>query len=437
MLRLTLLLAIASVIFLSPVKGQDETDYSGIDKMLVYGEYDKMIDTCKKILATDSLNAEIWYKIGLAYRNMHPDENSFDCFMKAYMCDPRNNLYKFNLAKGFFNKNKNLKAKPLLIELCAADSMNYDYAFYLTSIYMEEGTYDEAIKIYNIFYNNDSSNYVILDRLGFANLRKGKIKDAIGYYEKSLNSNSRNIDAIRNLSFLYPYVHKIDTAITLLSRAIEMDDEDIDLYARRGTIYWAKNYNKLALNDYLKILSLGDSSFLYLKRAGIGYSRNMQPDEGLVYLLKAHPRDTSDYETIDYIAQCYSMKQNFSESVTYYEKIIELLWPLSQQLGITHLNTGQTLSMDNQYISAAQHYLKSYELTKNPSMLMLIANAYDENLGNPAKAIPYYRQFLSQYKNAKVTYTPEYVNAIRERLKYIEEKQAESKKPAPSTTGIK
>lgn len=437
MKRLIPVFVIASLIFLLPANGQDERDYAAIDKMLVYGEYSQVVDTCKQILASDSMNAEIWYKMGLAYRNIPPDENSFECFMKACANDPQNSLYKFNLAKGYFNKNKNLKAKPLLTELCASDSMNWDYAFYLTSIFMEEGTYDAAIEIYNRFYNKDSSNYVILDRLGFAYLRKGKFGEAIGYYEKSLKANNRNIDAIRNLSFLYPYAHKIDTAITILSRAIEIDDEDIDLYARRGTIYWAKEHHRSALNDYLKILSLGDSSFLYLKRAGIGYAKNMQPDAGLLFLLKAHRKDTSDYETIDYIAQCYSMKQDFGESVTYYEKIIELLWPLSQQLGITHLNTGQTLSMDNQYINAAQHYLKSYELTRNPSMLMLIANTYDENLGNPAKAIPYYRQFLSQYKTAKVTYTPEYVNSVRERLQYLEEKQAEAKKPAPSTTGIK
>jgi tetratricopeptide (TPR) repeat protein len=402
-----------------------DSTYLRIDRMIIFGEHRKAVDTCRLLLTTDSLNAVLWYKMGLAARNLHPDDLSLDCFMKAATIDPANNLYKFNLAKSYLNRNKNFKAKPLLLELCAADSMRWDYANHLTGIYMTEGSYDKAIEVYNRFYEADSANHVILDKLGFAHLRKGMFEESVDYYTRSLAINSKNLDAIRNLSFLYPYTHNIDTAITILDRAIEIDPDDIDLLARRGTLNWAKDYNKRALNDYLKILSLGDSSFLYLKRSGIGYFRNMQAKEAMNYLMMAHVRDTSDYETIDYIAQCHTRLKDLDKSIAWYQKVIDLLEPMTKQLGVTHLNRAEIHQMNNEYRDAITSYLKGYELTKHPGTLMTIANVYDQKLNNSPRAIQYYKLFLNNYTQ-KGIYTAEYIKSIKERLQYLENKQAEA-----------
>lgn len=399
--------------------------------MLVNGDNRSAADTCRMILSSDSLDAAVWYKLGLAYRNMQPDEHSLECFIRAAECDTANNLYKFNLAKAWLSKNKKFRARPLLEELCAADSLNRDYAFQLGSLYMDEGTYEKALKLYSVFYDQDTSDHVILGKIGFVKLRQGKYEESISYYERSLDKYPKNLDAVRNLSFLYPNVNKTDTALLLLDRAIATEQDDVDLYARRGTIYWARELYKPALEDYMTILELGDSSFLYLKRAGIASVRRMKYPEALPLLLKAHMKDTTDYETIDYIAQCYIAKSDFYKTHYYYEKIIEMLKPLSHQLGVTHMNNGQAVYLLNDYNKALDNYLKCYELTKNTTVLMLIANVYDENLNNPARALPYYRQFLSIYKTKKnVTYTEDYITSIRNRVDYLERKQAEQKAKA-------
>ena len=43
---------------------------SRIDNFLIQGNYEKVIDTCKLILASDSLKPEIYYKMGIAYQNI-------------------------------------------------------------------------------------------------------------------------------------------------------------------------------------------------------------------------------------------------------------------------------------------------------------------------------------------------------------------------------
>lgn len=421
-------LSVVLILALLLIKLQGQApDYSAIDRMIVFGDYGKAADTCKLILASDSANAEIWYKMGLASRNLLPDTGSFNCFLKAARFDPDNDLYKFTIAKGYFDKNKNFRAKPILTGLLENDTLNWSYAFYLTGIYLEEGKYDDAIKIYNRFYRQDTANYIILDKLGFATLRKGKYPEAIRFYNKSLAVNGKNIDAIRNLSFLYPFVNKMDTAIMLLDKAIAMDPEDIDLYARRATIFWAKHYNKRSLNDYLKILSLGDSSVLYLKRAGIGYVNNLQHKEAVKYLLEAAARDTADYETLNYLANSFYSISKPEQSQLYYNKVIELLKDFPSQLAYTHMMLGEAYKDDGKYREAIDSYQKCQRYDPKISVSMMIANIYDEKLNDQPKAITYYKRFLSEYKTSGVPYPEEYITNIRERLGFLEAEQAEAK----------
>lgn len=424
---LFLLLAITVSVY-SNITAQDKPDYSKIDLMLVRGEYQKVIDTCRLILTSDSLRSEIHYRQGLAWQNIMPDDNSFDCFLKASACDPENDLYKFTVAKGYFNKNKNNKAKPLLTELYASDTLNWPYAFYLTSILMQEGRFDESIDIYNRFIKKDSSNYIFYDKLGYVHLRKDDYRTAIDYYNKSLELNKKNINAIKNLSFLLPYDKKTMLAIELLTKAIEMDPDDMDLYARRGTIYYAIDYNKKSLDDYLRILASGDSSFLNLKRAGVGYTNNLQPKLAIPLLLKASIRDTTDYETLDFLARNYHRLKDFKKSQYYYTKITGILGPLSVQLGITHMMLAEEYKADSLYKKAAENYVKALELTDNSSINIMLANLYDELMGNPVKAIYYYKQFLSGFANAKGAFSGKYIESLRKRLAYLEEKQ---NKPDP------
>jgi tetratricopeptide (TPR) repeat protein len=417
------LVLILLFLFFKAAFAQTSPDYTRIDIMLIKGDYPKVIDTCKNILSTDSLNAEIYYKLGLAYQNLIPDENSIACFQKASELDPENNLYRYMTAKSYFTKEKKHLARPIFEELCSRDTLNWSYSYYLTSIYLEEGKYDNCIKIYNRFLRNDSTNYIVLDKLGYAFLRKNKVETSIDYFNKSLQLNDKNINAIKNLSYLYPYVNKMDTAITLLNRAITLDPEDMDLYARRATIYFAKHYGKKTLDDYLKILASGDTTFLYLKRAGISYFLNMQPKEAIPYLSMASRRDTTDYETLDYLARCYKKLNDPVKTRYYYNRIIDVLEPLAYQLGVANVMLGEEYKKVKMYDQALTSYNRSMELMHDFNVILMIANTYDQELNNVPKAISFYKQFLNGYKTSGFYFTSEHIDGIKKRLEYLEEQQ--------------
>jgi tetratricopeptide (TPR) repeat protein len=423
-----LVLVLAAFIFCFNTSGQTKQEFSKIDIMLVKGEYKKVIDTCNLVLATDSLNAEMYFKMGTAYLNILPDDKSLECFQRAADIAPDNNQYKYMVAKGLFARGKNSQAKPLFKYLSEADSMNWTYAYYLTTIYILEGKYDESIKIYNRFYINDSTNYIFTDKIGFALLRKGEYPGAIEMFTRSLALNEKNINALKNISYIYTYTDRIDTAITLLSKAIIIDPTDNDLYARRAALYFTKNYTKRALNDYLKILSTGDTTLLYLKRSGIGYSNNLQPKEAIKYLLLANKKDTTDFETLTYLARNYHQLKDYKKSAFYYSKNVSNLLPVTYQLGYTYINLAEEQKADSLYKESIDNFLKGQKLGPDMNIDMIIANIYDQNLNDIPKAIYYYQKFLDNYKKSKMHFTPDYIGTIEQRLEYLKQKQAEAVK---------
>ncbi len=114
------------------------------------------------------------------------------------------------------------------------------------------------------------------------------------------------------------------------------------------------------MSDYLKILSSGDSSVLNLKRAGIGFAYYHKPQEALVFLLKAHEKDTADIEVLSALGQNYMIINELKNSARYYRSIIKLLTPVIPQLGLNYLLLAEVLKSDNRgTLKQLRHILKA------------------------------------------------------------------------------
>jgi tetratricopeptide (TPR) repeat protein len=406
---------------------QDGQGISKIDLLLWQGNYQRVMDTCKLILKYDSLNPDIYYKMGVASQNMLKEELALACFYKASTLDPENNAFIFSLAKAYYGDGKNKKAEPLFNKLCGKDSLNWAYAWYLSGIYMQTDRFEEAIQIYKRFQIHDSTNYVFHDKIAFANLRNGDFQTAIESYNKSLSLNNHNLTAIKNLSYLYASTSQPDTAIQLLSKGIEIDSTDLDLYVRRAQINFSKNYTKRALDDYLVLLASGDSSTLYLKRAGIGYCYNFQPKEAIVYLSLAYQADSSDYETSSYLGQCYYLIKDMTSSIYFYNRAIKILSAVNSKLALTHTLLADSRKGNREYKAAIENYLEAYSINNDANLNMVVANIYDEKLHNTESAIYYYQRFLKTQKNARLKLPAEYIDKVEKRLEYLKKNQLKPK----------
>jgi tetratricopeptide (TPR) repeat protein len=234
-------------------------------------------------------------------------------------------------------------------------------------------------------------------------------------FTRSIALNKKNTNAIKNLAYLYAQNIGADTAVQLLTKGIAVDSTDMDLYARRAAINYTVYRYKEALNDYTKILSSGDSSFLNLKRTGLSSAQMLQPKKAVIFLLKAHEKDSSDLECISNIALNYKILGETKKSIYFYRKFLSRLEPLEAQLGLGNLLLAEQLKNDGQYSKAIAAYIKSQEFRSDDNVIMIVANLYDEKLKDTPKAIRYYEMYLNRIKNAK-DYDSKYLESIRARL---------------------
>jgi tetratricopeptide (TPR) repeat protein len=206
----------------------------------------------------------------------------------------------------------------------------------------------------------------------------------------------------------------------------------MDLFALRAAInFTIFNYNK-AKDDYLKLISSGDSSLLNLKRAGIGFAINHQPKEAVKFFLLAYHKDTADIDVSGNLAQNCMLLNDLKSSAYYYRNVIKILTPVSAQLGLNYLLLAEILKSDNQYAVAISAYIKSQEFRSDNNVIMIIANLYDEKLKDIPKAISYYQLYLNKIKNSKDKYDSDYSDSIRKRIESLKEMN----QPAKQTYSI-
>jgi tetratricopeptide (TPR) repeat protein len=172
------------------------------------------------------------------------------------------------------------------------------------------------------------------------------------------------------------------------------------------------------------LLKHGDSTAINLKRAGIGYCNNMQPAKAIPFLLKSYQRDSSDYETCSYLGQSYYNLKDMQKSIYYYKRTLKILSPIYQQTGLTYVLLAESQKGAEKYEDALASYLKAQELKVDPNIYLIIANLYDEQMGNKVSAIKYYQLFLNTFtKLSKTTFTAEYVESVKKRVEFLKEEQ--------------
>jgi tetratricopeptide (TPR) repeat protein len=427
-LQYSLVLLLLSTIISVKAQSNKNREFYSIDSLFIQGEYGKTIDLCLEILRKDSLNPDIYYKMGLAYQNLLLSDKSLGAFNRAVALSPENNKFNFALGKYYYNTGKLKLAEPIFVKLCTMDSLNWVYSYFLSDIFMQKGNYQKILPIYSRFYSQDTTNLMFLDKIGYCYLRMGELDTAQVLFEKSLSTNYKNIPSLKNLSYIYYKKNMIDTALYQLNQGIKYDSTDMDLYSRRADIYYSLDYHFRARPDYLRILASGDSSKLVLKRVGIGLAYNDQPTLALKYLHWAFQKDSSDFEIISYLGQMYYKLKQYGKSILYYNKVLELLKPIDRQIDYTNNLLADSYRDSCLYDPALKLYKKSLDERYSIRICMTIANIYDEKLKDYDKAIQYYQLFLNTLKENEVFRSTEYTKKVRDRLNWLVENKKKNKK---------
>jgi tetratricopeptide (TPR) repeat protein len=287
----------------------------------------------------------------------------------------------------------------------------------------------EALDIFTFLYNQDTTNYILLNKIANCWIKMGKNRKAIGTYKSSIKINAQNIPTYKSISYIYFRLNKQDTARIYLDAAIKIDSTDADLYRRRGDCYFADNYYFRSNWDYLKVLKSGDSSVLILKRLGIGHNSVKMYKEALEFLTMAHKKDTADAETCQHLGFVLRMLNRLDESLVYYKKVLAIKQPELYYVGDIYEDIGYDYDLKSDFPKAMSSYKQALTLMQESfskyTLYYRMAKICDENLKDYRSAAYYYQNHLDKAKNLNLILDEDYEKKIKNYIAWLNKKANE------------
>jgi tetratricopeptide (TPR) repeat protein len=275
------------------------------------------------------------------------------------------------------------------------DSSSLKSRLQLANLYLVLDRFNEAKEHYEYLSDLDSSNYFYFKQLGRCYQELGDTNLAIDRYLKAHNLNGYDLAVVSRLINLYLQKRDFDNGITLANEGLAIDAINTDLRKQRAYLYYLTGQYNLAIQDFSRVATAGDSSKFTLKYHGLCYYEEKFYREACMDLYKAYIKDTLDAETCFFLGLSCRWSGEEEEGVKYLNKTIHLLNPDPRQISRIYIELAGVYQVLHLFDKTLESYQKALEYSRNKDIIYFrIAQVYEENLKNKKMAIEYYQKFL-------------------------------------------
>lgn len=236
--------------------------------------------------------------------------------------------------------------------------LEYDTNYYLASVYMKEGKYEDAKNIYSAIIalkNKELDAYYLR---ACALLKQNSYEEAVADFEKAFSLDSNNLALVTDAYVEMQAAGFGEEGKTYLSAFIERKDKDLS-DAEKGTIYYyLEDYQNARIyldgsvngNDAGRSLILGQT---YEKLGDMNYAT-------VVYqtYLDANMPDAAIYNNL---GMCLMKQEKYEDALTAFEAGIAIgETPYIQELKYNRIVANEYLGNFSQAKEMMQEYLQTY-----------------------------------------------------------------------------
>lgn len=366
-------------LFSVPLFAQDNGNYDRIDILLARGEYDQAVTILNESIKKDSLNAGLYYRLGLAYQGAYRSEKAADAFSSAIRLDSSKAVYYSEMGRTLESLGMYKKAVDHYMTAYSRDSSNKSIAFSLAGVFMSEEAYDQAAEVYNKILQRDTMNSFIYAQLGYCALKSDSVRLSASYYEKAHALNPSNITSAQQLAINYIKLDSTRLANALIDESLQLYPDNSLLHKLKADIYFRKKNYLNAAVYYKNAINTGDLTSSVFQKLGYcyfyyaGLNDSLNANQKLVYFEEAKAALEYSYliepgnpRTCFYLGALNSELGKFDTSIVYFEKAaksgtLEFMPELYSRLGASYL-------VLKKYDDAAAAYKKSLIMKFNIDM---------------------------------------------------------------------
>ncbi len=322
-----------------------------------------------------------------------------------------------NLAYASQMASKLVDAEGYYQRLYDLDSTKLNVLTSLAGINLRRGNLDKAGRYYNKLIAADSTNYIVIKQLADISDRKADTANYVKYLAMANKINPDDADVAGLLSNWYVNTKRTSLAEKVLNKAIAADPENVVLMQSLIKLYYAQEKWGETIKIGTKLLQNGDRSYSTLIKLGQAYYRLKNYTCCLETLAGMEPiqqNETSYY----YMALSYKALKRYTKAIENFELAIND--GISQAIPSYYGELAGSYQETKRFKKAVQNYERGLTFDERPLLLYSLATLYDTDLKNKAKAVKYYKKYLSTnpptLQQVYVDYTKSRITALGSQL---------------------
>ena len=414
-------------------------DKEKIKSLFISNDFDQVTDIVDKLLSTNKKNSFLLNVRGMVHSQKNEFSDAIRYFEECLLIDSNNDVIYSNLAFSFLSLDNHNKAIENFEKAALINSGSFQYHFQLGDLYYKKGNFSKAIISLEKALALDDSNTQTYINLS-ACYGEENNERAIVLMEKLISFDPENSSYIRVLSILYLQFKDYENALKYLKSFLNYMPDDPIANHDLGIIYYILNDYSLAVNYFNKSLEIEPDSHLSWLNLGKTYRKQYNYDDSIEVLLWSENLEKDSIATLNELASCYfetNQKElsleyitkslsldsdnlttlclkadllrneyKFSESETFYKKVIDL----DDKFSIAYTGLGLLCSLTDRAEKAISFLNKSIQLNPSdglPKEILAIVYKKDKN----------YDLAIDLFKDGK---QPSWENNVLECLYYQE-----------------
>jgi len=357
--------------------------------------YKEAVEFAKQLISYDSTRTDLMLLEGEAMSALFRFHEAEGLLLQAWLADSTNLRIMNELAGLYRQTGETEKAVRWYRKILDKDSLNESVVLQLAALYSQTEDYRTALNLLLPCYKHDSSSYYLLKQIGNACQEIRKPDSALLFYSRALRINPADAGVMVKVANLLIRHKDYDSAVSITARFLQGNPKAYSIMRLNAyATYLIKDYPGSA-ERFRRSIRLGDNSKFTMKYLGLCRYKLEMYDSAVPYFRKAYVLDTTDVEVCFYYGVSAMRSFSVDTGLCYLQKTMKLVMPSNQFLLSLYAELAGAFNSTAKPDTALDILLKAHSTDpKDPAIVFKIAYQYDYYLRKPAKALPYYEEFM-------------------------------------------
>jgi len=381
-------------------------------------QYNEVIQLANSLIESQKYDVNTFYYKGLAENALYQFKESSQSFERALAYVPESKLFLFSLAGSLESEGNTVKAITTYKKLIALDTLHIPAKAQLAKIYKAEKEYLKAMELYSDLIKIDTNNGYFYSQLAYCCNKFGLQSPVIGFYEKAIQLNPNDITSCKQLiselidqKYYEDAIYYIDTFLTRFN-------DDLYLLKRKAYISAIGGNYLDAVQEFEKVISLGDTSMFTCKYYGQSLYNNGEYEKAVIWLDKYLKYNNDDTKNQFVMAMACQMDYQYQKSIDHFDIALwqvfdkELIARIYKEKGNTYVKYGDYVGFRDstgtqapqKYNDAKDNYLLSLEMLPDKfSIYEVLGEFYEKKIKDLKIALYYYEKYYKEMDTDQIS----------------------------------